>query len=112
MAWDSTRPVPWQRLSREWLVYALVMIAVFLVFARDDVNAFSVLGLAASYPMYLGFGWLLAKLGYQRKTFRDLRAAARPQPTNSPTRPAKPAPTRRTSTGPSQHRTANRKKRR
>ncbi|MFM8529397.1 MAG: hypothetical protein ACKOD2_06935, partial [Ilumatobacteraceae bacterium] len=69
MAWDSTRPVPWQRLSREWLVYALVMIAVFLVFARDDVNAVSVLGLAASYPRYRGFGWMLAKLGGQRTTF-------------------------------------------
>jgi len=113
MAWDSTRPVPWQRLSREWLVYAVVMIAVFLLFARDDVNAFSVLGLAASYPMYLGFGWLLAKLGYQRKTFRDLRAASRPAPSApAPSRPSRPAPTRRTSTGPSQHRATKRKKRR
>ena len=26
MGWDSSRPVPWQRLVREWLVYAAIMI--------------------------------------------------------------------------------------
>lgn len=93
-------------------MYAVVMIAVFVLFARDDVNAFSVLGLAASYPLYMGFGFVLAKFGYQRKTFRDLRDASRPRPsTPAPERPSRPAPTRRTSTGPSQHRSSNSSKR-
>jgi glycerol kinase len=35
MAWDNTRPVPWQRLIREWLIYAAIMTAVFLVIFND-----------------------------------------------------------------------------
>jgi len=115
MAWDSSRPVPWQRLSREWLVYAVVMIVAFLIFLRDTVNGASVLGLAASYPLYLGFGAVLAKFGYQRKTFRDLRneTRARQAPPASSTTThtrSRPAPTRRTSTGPSQHRKKGKKR--
>lgn len=117
MAWDATRPVPWARLSREWLIYAVVMIVAFAVFLRDTVTGASVLGLAASYPMYLGFGAVLAKFGYQRKTFRDLRreSVRRTSSTTSSSSmtsvPARrrPAPTRRTSTGPSQHRKKNRR---
>lgn len=108
MAWDSNRPVPWSRLSREWLVYAVVMIVAFALFLRDTVTGASVLGLAASYPLYLGFGGVLAKFGYQRKTFRDLRRetlATRPTTTIAPDDGRRrPAPTRRTSTGPSQRR--------
>lgn len=119
MAWDSTRQVPWARLFREWLVYAVVMIAVFMLFLRDTVTAGSVLGLAASFPMYLAFGAILAKFGYQRKTLRDLRTttqSARPSSSStgvsaSATR-HRPSPTRRTSTGPSQHRPKNSRKRR
>ena len=36
MAWDSSRPVPWNRLIREWLIYAAIMSAVFLIFFRGD----------------------------------------------------------------------------
>lgn len=124
MAWDSTRQVPWARLFREWLVYAVVMIGVFFVFLRDTVTAASVLGLAASFPMYLAFGAVLAKFGYQRKTLRDLRTttqSARSSATTSTNRPStsttstsrhRPSPTKRTSTGPSQHRSKNSRKRR
>lgn len=122
MAWDPSRPVPWARLFREWLVYAVVMIIVFVVFLRDTVTGGSVLGLAASFPLYLAFGAVLAKFGYQRKTFRDLRTSAPPSrqsatartsdTASSPTRSSPPRPTRRTSTGPSQHRPKNGKKRR
>lgn len=125
MAWDPTRPVPWGRLFREWLVYATVMVLVFVVFLRETVTGGSVLGLAASFPMYLGFGSVLAKFGYQRKTLRDLRSAAPDRSTSGGSRRSnsadeeresairsKPAPTRRTSTGPSQHRPANKPKRR
>lgn len=115
MAWDPQREVPWGRLFREWLVYATVMVLVFVVFLRDTVTGGSVLGLAASFPMYLGFGYVLAKFGYQRKTLKDMRAPspAKSAPeTASPGSRDRPAPTRRTSTGPSQHRPANKPKRR
>jgi hypothetical protein len=115
MAWDATRPVPWGRLSREWLVYAVVMIAAFAIFLRDSVTGASVLGLAASYPLYLGFGGILAKFGYQRKTLRDLRRETVARKETTPRTPAstarsRPAPTKRTSTGPSQHRSSKSRK--
>lgn len=115
MAWDPDREVPWSRLFREWLVYATVMVFVFVVFLRDTVTGGSVLGLAASFPMYLGFGYVLAKFGYQRKTLKSLRPAPTtksPPETSTRTERDRPAPTRRTSTGPSQHRPANKPKRR
>jgi hypothetical protein len=73
MAWDKTRPVPWQRLMREWLLYAVIMTAVFLLIFNDGNTAGAVAGVLVSGPLYLGFGWLLAKFGYQRKTLKELR---------------------------------------
>ena len=123
MGWDSTRTVNWARLIREWLVYAVVMAGVFVIFLRDSVSAGSIAGLAASFPMYLIFGGALAKFGYQRKTLTDLRRSTpvrtprtsrRSRGTtsqqSSPSK-ARPAPTSRTTTGPSQHRSNKRKKR-
>jgi hypothetical protein len=113
MAWDSTRPVPWRRLVREWIVYAVIMVTVFGLFFRASVNAGAILGLAASLPMYLVVGTVLAKLGYQRQSLR------RPSPSSSSSDEApssatrrRPPPTRRTSTGPTQHprRTKNRRR--
>lgn len=112
MAWDATRPVPYGRLTKEWLLYAAFMTAVFLAFFRDSVSWGSAVGLAISYPMYLALGAVLAKLGYQRaslKQLRSQRAATAPASSSSAERstPAasrdRPAPTKRTSTGPSQH---------
>jgi hypothetical protein len=117
MAWDASRPVPWGRLAREWLVYVAVMAVVFVVFLRDTVTTGSIVGLFASLPMYLIAGYVLAKFGYQRKTLRDLKSAARPAPSTSSSSSSasvrsKPARTSRTSTGPSQHRPNNKRKRR
>jgi len=124
MAWDSTRTVNWARLIREWIVYAVVMAVVFLIFLRDNVSAGSVVGLAASLPMYLIFGAVLAKMGYQRKTLTDLRRETPPRAPRSSRRSSsssstttsqpirtRPAPTSRTTTGPSQFRSNKRKKR-
>jgi hypothetical protein len=123
MGWDSTRTVNWARLIREWLVYAVVMSGVFVNFLQDNVSAGSIAGLAASFPMYLIFGGALAKFGYQRKTLTDLRRSTpvrtprtsrRSRGTtsqqSSPTK-VRPAPTSRTTTGPSRHRSNKRKKR-
>jgi hypothetical protein len=124
MAWDSTRTVNWGRLTREWLVYAIVMSIVFVLLLRDNVTAGSIAGLVASFPMYLLFGGILAKMGYQRKTLSDLRKqtpARTPRASkgssssssNSAASPrrSRPAPTSRTTTGLSQHRSSKRKKR-
>jgi hypothetical protein len=105
MAWDATRPVPWKRLTNEWLVYAAIMTAVFLAFFRASVSWGSLVGLLVSYPMYVGIGAALAKLGYQRASLKQLRAQPTRSATTSPAAASKrpPAPTKRTSTGPTQH---------
>jgi hypothetical protein len=105
VAWDASRPVPWQRLAREWLLYVGIMGVVFVLFFRDG-NLVGILGgLLASGPMYLAFGYVLAKFGYQRKSLRELRDEPRPSRTKQPTEPSgdvrrsKPAPTKRTGGG-------------
>jgi hypothetical protein len=106
VAWDSTRPVPWQRLVRDWLIYVSIMAALFLVIYRDELSAGPFVGLAISGPVFVAIGAVLAKFGYQRKTLSDLkrdtqvkRASEAQAAGHAPRN--RPAPTRRTSTGPS-----------
>ncbi len=115
VGWDASRPVPWPRLMREWMIYAGIMTVIFLLFFRSGNLIGIIGGLLASGPLYLGFGYLLAKFGYQRKTLKELRtpqAAAGRQSSSSVAddRP-KPAPTRRTSAGPNRRPTPSRKRR-
>ncbi|MEO5724225.1 MAG: hypothetical protein ABIQ39_08200 [Ilumatobacteraceae bacterium] len=117
MAWDSTRPVPWKRLLREAAVFLVIGgIAFALFLKKSDVGSY--VALVIGMLMFLGFSAILAKFGYTRQTLKEIRAQA-PQPRTgkrsgrragkrgatsqavAATRP-KPAPTRRTSTGPSQ----------
>ena len=105
MAWDSSRPVPWQRLMREWVIYAVIMAFVFLVFFRDDGAIGAIAGVLISGPLYLGFGYVMAKFGYQRKSLKDLRTPQATPSSSSPSsepvdeRTRRPAPTSRTSGG-------------
>ena len=102
MAWDGSRPVPFRRLFREWLIFAPILAVVLWLLQRDTpALTGSLIGLAVSLPLYIGFGYVLAKFGYQRRTLADLRtprAAGQPADPASPSRP-RPAPTRRTSGG-------------
>jgi hypothetical protein len=121
MAWDQTRPVPWRRLVRDWLLYVGVMTVFLTVVYRDRMTAGLLGGLLASGPIFVLIGAGLAKLGYQRKTMRQLRAEAAARDASrsaggtagatvaAPGPRPKPAPTRRTSGGGS--RPAPRKKR-
>jgi hypothetical protein len=108
MAWDPTRPVPWRRLIREWLIYAAIMAAVFVIFFRDGNLLGAMVGLAVSGPLYLLFGAVLARFGYQRKTLKQLRTEREDRTTGTAgttdaaatdVRRERPAPTRRTSGG-------------
>ena len=104
MGWDSSRPVPWRRMVREWLLYVAIMLLILLVFFRDRSMIGIVAGLLVSGPLYLGFGYLLAKLGYRRKSWRELREAtavesatdATTRSTASASNRPKPVPTSRT----------------
>ena len=108
MGWDNSRPVPWKRLIREWLIYAVIMSAVFMIFFRGDNVVGAIAGVLISGPLYLGFGAVMAKFGYQRQRLKDVRASRRNEPdsadsatssaSQAPSR-SKPAPTSRTAGG-------------
>jgi hypothetical protein len=115
MGWDASRAVPWRRLVKEWVIYAAIMTVVFAVVFRDGDRFLPILGgLLVSGPLYLLLGFALAKFGYSRKTLADLRTPRASPAGSSSTdddsygvRP-KPAPTRRTSTGPNRQRSKKR----
>jgi hypothetical protein len=119
MAWDSSRPVPWNRLIREWSIYAVIMSVVFLVFFRGSNGLGAVAGVLISGPLYLGFGAAMAKFGYQRTRLKDIRGAEKPtdEPVDSETGPSsdaprrKPAPTSRTAGGGNRPKSSSRRKR-
>jgi hypothetical protein len=113
MAWDSSRPVPWQRFMKEWAVIGVAVAAIsWFVTENRTVSGYVTIFLAGG--VYVLFGAMLAKFGYVRKTLKDIRAEAATAPprtvgaSHSGER-SKPAPTKRTSTGPSNR--PNKKKR-
>ena len=119
MAWDSSRPVPWNRLIREWLIYAGIMSAVFVVFFRGDNVVGAIAGVLISGPLYLAFGAAMAKFGYQRTRLKDVRRSAATSAdasTSASTSTAddtprpKPAPTSRTAGGANRPKSSNRRK--
>jgi len=113
MAWDSSRPVPWQRLVREWLIYVTVMTVVLLVVFRSSNVIGALAGLLISGPLYLIMGFVLAKFGYQRTTLKQMRAEPAAPRANKRKKKSqgdddaveeaperqRPAPTKRTSGG-------------
>jgi hypothetical protein len=110
MGWDSSRPVPWRRLTKEWAVYAVIMAIVFGLILRSTTALGSAIGLVLSLPMYLAFGAVLAKFGYRRPSFAgrsrgatSTTSSSRSSSAIADANRARPAPTRRTSTGVSQH---------
>ena len=121
MAWDSTRPVPWNRLIREWLIYAVIMSAVFIIFFQRNNVLGAVAGVLVSGPLYLGFGAVMAKFGYNRTRLKGIRSASKePTPASDEgsrsdsgegsARP-KPAPTSRTAGGGNRPKSTSRRKR-
>jgi hypothetical protein len=123
MAWDSTRPIPWKRLGL-WLgVYAVLMIGLTLLTNKDDVGnvlpgiAVGVVLAALVLITLTKFGWKLPMLMSKQESakVREERIAARvaarnarkgvtPAAANTTAGPRpRPAPTSRTTTGPSQH---------
>ena len=115
MAWDSSRPVPWQRLIREWLVYAAIMSAVFVIFFRNSNVVGAIAGVLISGPLYLAFGAVMAKFGYQRTRLKDVRSAKATEVDRSSSEPdaprPKPAPTSRTAGGGNRPKSSNKRRR-
>jgi hypothetical protein len=121
MGWDNSRPVPWRRLIREWLIYAAIMSAVFVIFFRGANGLGAVAGVLISGPLYLAFGAVMAKFGYQRQRLKDVRASARSSsgttdgprvaPDASTHERPKPAPTSRTAGGGSRPKSTTKRRR-
>ena len=100
MAWDSTRPVPWRRLVREWLLYVALMTLILLLVVDGDSRVGAIAGLLVSGPLYLGVGFVLAKFGYQRQRLRRPAPGRNARiPSAAPSGRPRPAPTRRTGGG-------------
>jgi hypothetical protein len=121
MGWDSSRPVPWNRLIREWLIYAAIMSAVFVIFFRGDNVLGAIAGVLISGPLYLAFGSVMAKFGYSRTRLKGLRSTPAAEESEQPStssggadrstpRP-RPAPTSRTAGGGNRPKSSTRRKR-
>ncbi|MGZ4680406.1 MAG: hypothetical protein ACXV5U_10810 [Ilumatobacteraceae bacterium] len=94
----------------------LVIGGLALTLLVKDKKPGTYLGLVIGMVFYVGFVAILSKFGYQRQSIREARerrqaVAARPT-VSAPTGRQRPAPTRRTSTGPSQRPNRSTKKRR
>jgi hypothetical protein len=99
MAWNASRPVPWRRLFIEWGVVS-VGIVVVMQFIGGNRSAGAYAGLLWGGIVYLGLGWAMAKLGYQRASLRRPTTTSNPAPGQQSPARIRPAPTKRTSTGP------------
>jgi uncharacterized membrane protein YfcA len=115
LAWDARRPIPWRRLLREATIFAVVgALAIALLVKRSQAQSY--VGLVIGMIFYVAFVALLSKFGYERQSLRqarERRAAAPSTPTvSTQTGRQRPAPTRRTSTGPSQRPNRSNKRRR
>ena len=101
---------------REWTIYALIMTAVLFLLVRDNIIG-AIAGVLISGPLYLAFGAVLAKFGYQRTTMRELRAEREPTTmersesanASSDAPRKRPPPTSRTQTGTNRPRSRKRR---
>jgi uncharacterized membrane protein YfcA len=117
VAWDANRPVPWRRLAREATIFLVIgAVALTLLVKHRQVSTYT--GLVIGMVFYVAFVALLSKFGYERQSIRQARdrrqamAAARPAAAADGATRQRPAPTRRTTTGPSQRPNRSTKKRR
>lgn len=123
MGWDNSRAVPWERLVKEWVLYAGIMSVIFLVFFRDNNVIGALAGVLISGPLYLAFGAAMAKFGYTRKSLKQLRAQGKAEaadkrerkseskPAGTEGNPSSPAPTSRTSSGSNRPKSSSKRKR-
>jgi hypothetical protein len=74
VAFDRNRPVPWQRLSRIFLIYAVVANAMLFLVDRKHYGAGVIVGTVFGGLIYLALAALLCKFGWQPRTFAQTRA--------------------------------------
>jgi glycerol uptake facilitator-like aquaporin len=115
LAWDANRPIPWRRLLKEATIFLVIGVVAIAVFT-NEFKPSTLFGLVVGMVFYVLFVAVLSKFGYQRQSIREARDArqslASTATATSQTARQRPAPTRRTSTGPSQRPNRSTKKRR
>jgi hypothetical protein len=98
VAWDASRPVPWARLLKPFLIYAVIANLGFLVLMGDRYDIGVLIGTLIGGVVYIGLSAALVKFGWNPPGWtrrpRKTRAAATAPPAGS-ARP-RPAPTKRT----------------
>lgn len=72
MGWDSSRKVPWRRLFIEWAVATAVIVVVFALIVKETKPA-NYIAVGIGGLMYVGVGAVMAKFGFARKSFAELR---------------------------------------
>ena len=117
MAWDATRPIPWRRSMREAAIFLVIGgVALTLLVKHNQLGTY--LGLVIGMIFYVAFVAVLVEVRLPAAIdSRSARAPAgrhgrRPTAVGADRRAQRPAPTRRTSTGPSQRPNRSTKKRR
>jgi hypothetical protein len=112
MAWDSSRRVPWRRVIKLYAIYALVANIALAFMYRGRYGVGSAIGTLIAGVFYALLLAVMFKLGldpfraYRRSPRADpdgrpvTRASRRNEPDRADAPRPKPAPTRRTSTGP------------
>jgi len=114
MAWNMANPVPWKRLIREWAVFSTICILGMLAFT-DNRRVETYIAIVIGGSFYVVTYAVMAKFGFVRKSWKDLRADAAARPprqigrTATPSTRQRPAPTSRTGGG--GQRPANKRKR-
>jgi hypothetical protein len=116
MAWDSNRPVPWKKLGFYLALYAGIVIAFFALTKPDNLVS-AVPGLTVGVILAGTFMVVLIKLGWNMPMLRSREEVAAQRAARTAERSGgssggqgvdpdgprpKPAPTSRTSTGPTQ----------
>jgi hypothetical protein len=74
VAFDRNRPVPWQRLSRIFAIYAVVANAMLFLVDRKHYGVGVITGTIFGGLIYLSLAALLVKFGWQPRTFAQTRA--------------------------------------
>jgi hypothetical protein len=109
--YDASRPVPWARLLRLFLVYAVIANLTFFILFREDFGWGAVIGTAIGGLLYLAISAVLVKLGWNpphlraRANAREASEASRAAsttvapPAGAGASKARPAPTSRTNAG-------------
>lgn len=101
MGWDSSRPVDWKQIGRQWVVFAVVFGVIFAYSNRKELGVEMLAAYAVILGLYLVAIYAVTKMGWFQRSRPSPSVEARAIPGNDRSTPSttprsKPAPTKRT----------------